>query len=95
MKLIIEIYYDAFDLKLFNLDKLEEYYNLYYKDNGLLFDKEREVIYYETEVSIMPIEGQRISCILGGFYIVDWACLCLDDTEEEYFNKSRIVIKEE
>lgn len=73
----------------------EESYNKYYKDNGWLFDEDAEAIYYEAEIPFMPIEGQRLGT-KSGISIVKYAFYEVEQKEDaNFFNRSRIVIKDE
>jgi len=90
MKLRIEFDYDYQDL-----DDLteEEYFDKYFREAGLSFDKEVGAIFYDTDVPFMPQEGQRIGTKIGP-YVVEWACYEIDKSEG-YYGVSRVVVKEE
>ena len=73
----------------------KESYNKYYKDEGWLFDEDAEAIYYEAEIPFMPIEGQRLGT-KSGISIVKYAIYEVEQKEDaNFFNRSRIVIKDE
>jgi len=100
MKLRVEFRVDenAITLKKWhNCNSIEEYYNKYYKKDGILFWKDQEAIYYDIDVEQMPIKGQ----ILGtrfGMVEVDWAYYELEYDPEykktDYYSRSLIIVKE-
>ena len=93
MKIIVEIEYDL-DTNLLGCKDYEEYYNKYYNNDGILFDKNSESIYYEVEVPFIPMEGQRVGTKFG-ICIVTYSYLELGDVTDNFFDRSRIVVTEE
>ena len=73
----------------------EEDYNKYFKEDGWLYNKEAEAIYYEAELPFMPQEGQRLGT-KNGISIVEYAIYQIDESEDAtFFTRSRIVIRDE
>ena len=93
MKLIIEQEYDS-DYQILAKNQ-EELYEKYYKDEGWLFDKNAEAIYYEVDIPFMPIEGQRLGT-KSGISIVKYSIYETEQNENSsYFNRSRVVVCDE
>ncbi len=96
MKVIIELGGIEDDLEVLKIDTIKEYYEKYFNRDGILFNEELETIYYETEISFVPMEGQRVGTKFGtcmvdySFYNLD----CYNDTAV-YYDKSRIIVYEE
>jgi hypothetical protein len=94
MKIIVELRWSPKDYEVLGLKNYVEYYEKYYKENGILIDEESESIYYETEVSQFPSEGQRVGTKFGTC-LVYWSYYNLDEETIFYFDKTRIVVSEE
>ena len=94
MKLIVEQEYNSSDYPSLAKDQ-KELYDKYYKNNGWLFDKDAEAIYYEVDIPFMPIEGQRLGT-KNGISIVQYSIYETEQNENSsYFNRSRVVVCEE
>lgn len=98
MQIIVELDYSqdsANNFELLKVKTLKEYYKKFYqdKDNNIILDEELEVIYYETEIPFMPIEGQRVGTKFG-VCIVTHSYYEFEPTDY-YYNKTRIVVREE
>lgn len=63
----------------------------YYKTNGVLFNEEWECLYYVTEVSQLPTEGQRLSTKFG-IVIVEWVCYNVDLDTDDWFDATRVCV---
>ena len=84
------------ELKLVKFEEeLKEYYEKHYKENGVLFDDEAGVIYYDIDLPHIPLEGQRLGT-RWGMCIVEWAYWELEEEEGDgHFDKTRVVVCEE
>jgi len=94
MKLIIEQEYDSSDYPILAKNQ-EELYEKYYKNNGWLFDKDAEAIYYEVDIPFMPIEGQRLRT-KSGISIVNYSIYEIEQNENSsYSDRSRVIVCDE
>ena len=94
MKLIIEQEWDSSDYPSLAKDQ-KELYEKYYKENGWLFNKQAEAIYYEVEIPFMPTEGQTLGT-KSGISIVTYSFYETEQKEDSpYFDRSRVVIRDE
>jgi|TARA_Y100000310_G_scaffold335703_1_gene418408 hypothetical protein len=72
----------------------KEMYDKYYKKEGWLFSKEADAIYYEVDIPFMPHIGQMLGT-KEGISIVKWAIYELDPKGDSFFDKSRIIIRDQ
>lgn len=94
MKIIVELEWSYEDYQVLGCKDYVEYYDKYYKKDGILIDENLESIYYETEVSQLPMEGQRVGTKFGQC-LVSWSYYNIDEETEYYFDRTRIVVSEE
>ncbi len=94
MKVIVELDYNIDDFKLLSVNSVEEYFKEYFsKTEGILYNEKLEAIYYECDIPYFPIVGQEVNCKFGNCNVT-YSCLSLDENQNGYFDKSRIMVKD-
>lgn len=92
--MIVELEIDIDHSKEFQCENKEEYYNKFHKKDGILYDKEAQAIYYEVEFPFMPMNGQNVSTRFGRCNVIH-SMLQLENTSEYFFDRSRILVKQD
>lgn len=67
-----------------SIAEAERIYLSDYKKDGFIFSKDEQTMYFKIDKEILLQEKDRVD-LKGTFYIIDWACLDLDNDIRRYY----------